>query len=154
MIFTQVITFLMFTYSRTFQMHKKVTKLSLQRSTYTTSLLRSPPPLEPVSPQSWSPRVTTPTACASCPQRWACTAWVWGTGACTCRAAPSSSLWGRWARAVPPRWGLEVQDWRERRQESQVHTDIIVTGTLHILYVTTSSSTSASYQSYMPHLQG
>lgn len=107
--------------------------LSSQRSTCRTSLLRSPPPLEPVSQQSSWPRVTTPTVCASCPLRWACTAWASSTGACTCRAAPSSSLWGHWVRAGLARWGPEVQDWREHWQESQVRTEHLIQKSVHYM---------------------
>lgn len=80
---------------------KHVTNLSSQRSTCKTSPPRSLPPAGPLSLPSWWRWVTTPTACASCPRRWACTASASSTGACMCQAAPSSSRWGRWARAGP-----------------------------------------------------
>lgn len=122
----EVIIWLTAEFFKSSMTQKHVTNLSLQRWTCKTSPPRSLPPAGTLSPLSWWRWVMTPTACASCPLRWACTTSPSSTRACTCQAAPSSSQWGRWARAGPLKSKQEVQDWRERRPENQVLTETLL----------------------------
>ena len=60
------------------------------------------------------------TASGSCPRRWVFTPSASSTVASTSLAAPSSSLWGRWARGVPTRSGQAALAWSEEKPEFRV----------------------------------